>query len=239
MKKKFKEISTPPDRDPVEFAVVGSRSVNQLAADKINATERDIEDGYKPSFKMPRWKFPCRVLCSACLVTHTKEQLRNLRNNALGTIGEIAACGKNEDAFETNETRLCSYCDSQKLCQVTKHEFRVNGLPLNKYRNEPGVKLVNTWTKLKAQRDELNEQIAELDEEIYELQDALIEYAEENDASVICGDEHKATIRYTEKAKFPTKSKDQEDHAKMERLLQESPFWDIVSSLDRHALISI
>lgn len=171
--------------------------------------------------------------------TRTKEQLRNLRNDALSTIGEISVCGKDEDAFETNETGLCPYCDFQELCPVTKHEFRVNGLPLNKYRNEPGVKLVNTWSQLKEQRDELNIQIAEVDEEIYELQDALIEYAEKEDAEIVCGDEHEATIRYSEKIKFPTKSKDLEDHTKMERVLQESPFWDTVSSLDRHALTAL
>ena len=171
--------------------------------------------------------------------TRTKEQLRNLRNDALSTIAEISAGGKDEEAFETNESGLCPYCDFQEICPVTKHEFRVNGLPLNKHKSEPGVKLVNTWSKLKVQRDELNDQIAELDDEINDIQDALIEYAEREDVEIISGNEHEATVRYSEKTKFPTKSKDLEDYTKMERQLQESPFWDMVSGLDRHTLTTL
>ncbi len=171
--------------------------------------------------------------------TRTKQQLRDLRNDALSTISDIAVCGKDEDTFETNETGLCSYCDYQESCPITKHEFRVNGLPINKYKNEPGVKLVNAWTELKEQRSELEAQVAELDEEIANIQDALIDYAEKEDAEIVCGDEHEATIRYIEKIKFPTKSKNLEEHTKMERQLQETPFWDMVSGLDRHALTTL
>lgn len=171
--------------------------------------------------------------------TRTKQQLRDLRNDALSTISDITASGKDEEGFETNESGLCPYCDFQEICPVTKHEFRVNGLPLNKYRNDPGVKLVNTWSKLKAQRDSLNDQIAELDSEIAEIQDALIEYAEREDIEIISGDEYEATVRYSEKTRFPTKSNDIEDYTNMERRLQESPYWDMVSGLDRYALATL
>lgn len=98
---------------------------------------------------------------------------------------------------------------------------------------------MNAWTELKEQRKELSDQIADIDQEIDEIQDALIEYGEKNDTAVICGDEYEATIRYSENSKFPTKSTDLENHAKLEQLLKNSPFWELVCRMDRNALNSL
>ena len=164
--------------------------------------------------------------------TRTPEQLEELRHDALTTIGDALGRGKDEDAFEPIETSLCNYCDYQSICPVKKHEVTVNGLPANRYRNEPGVKLVNRWAELKAAKAELAEQVAELDAEIAEIQEALIEYADAEDVSVVVGDEYEATVRHDTKTMFPRKGSEPEEYAELEQRLVESPFWDQVSSMD-------
>ena len=164
--------------------------------------------------------------------TRTPEQLEELRHDALTTIGDALGRGKDEDAFEPIETPLCNYCDYQSICPVKKHEVTVNGLPANRYRNEPGVKLVNRWAELKAAKAELAEQEAAIDVEIGEIQEALVEYADAENVSVVVGDEYEATIKHDEKTMFPRKGYEPEEHAELERRLVESPFWDRVSSMD-------
>ncbi|PCI11659.1 hypothetical protein COB72_00475 [bacterium] len=172
--------------------------------------------------------------------TRTAQQLADLRNNALGTIADIDLSGKEEGAFETNETGLCRFCDYQSVCPIMKHEVRVNGLPINAYKNEPGIKLVNALAELKAKKDELKGvftlQTNEIDDEIEQIQEALLEYATGEGMSVVQGDELEVTIRTSEKAVFPRKTSQLEQYTKFENLLQESPFWDMVSSLDASAL---
>jgi putative RecB family exonuclease len=168
--------------------------------------------------------------------TRTSLQLKQLRRDALETIRDAEGRGKDEDAFETHETGLCDYCAFQSICPVKKHGITVEDLPLNRYRKEPGVKLVNRWTELKAAKADLTEQVGEIDDEIGELQEALIEYAESEGVSVIVGDEHESTIRHAEKVMFPRKTMELEDHAKLEQKLLESPFWEMVSSMDASLL---
>lgn len=164
--------------------------------------------------------------------TRTADQLEELRNDALTTIHEALDRGKAESNFEPFESGLCRFCDYQSICPVRKHGITVNGLPANRYRNEPGVVLVNRWAELKAAKAELNEQLAEIDEEIAEIQEALIEYADAEDVSIVVGDAYEATVKYDEKTMFPRKGQEPEDYTELEQRLVESPFWDQVSSMD-------
>ena len=171
--------------------------------------------------------------------TRTAEQLDELRNDALATIGDALGRGKDESNFKPNESPLCRFCDYQSICPVKKHEITVHGLPANRYRNEPGVVLVNRWAELKAQKDELNGQIAEIDEEIDEIQEALIEYAEAENVSVVVGDEFEATVKQDERTMFPRKGSEPEEHDALEGILAKSPFWNQVSSMDAARLRSL
>lgn len=171
--------------------------------------------------------------------TRMSEELEDLRQAAIATIHDALARGKHADAFEPKETPLCDYCDFQSICPVKKHEVTVSGLPAKRYRNEPGVKLVNRWSSLKQAKAELVEQVGQIDEEIGEVQEALIEYADAQCVSVVVGDEHEATIKRDEKTMFPRKGSEPEQHAELERRLIESSFWDQVSSVDATRLKSL
>jgi putative RecB family exonuclease len=171
--------------------------------------------------------------------TRTPVQLNQLREDALETILEAQGREKNEEAYETHETGLCDYCGFQSICPVKKHVMSVEDLPTNRYRSEPGVKLVNRWTELKEKKADLSAQVAEIDEEIAEIQDALVEYAEREGVSVVVGDDHESTIRRSDRIMFPRKTSEHEDYTQLEQRLAESPFWDMVSSMDISQLRSL
>lgn len=82
-------------------------------------------------------------------------QLEELKQHTLETISDIESRSPSDDAFPTQESGLCNYCEYQATCPVRKHLIQIEPLPPNKFLKQPGVKLVNLWTKLKAQQDEL------------------------------------------------------------------------------------
>ena len=166
----------------------------------------------------------------------TPGQLEELRHEALTTVQDAIGRGKDEGRFETVESGLCRYCDFQSICPVTKHKFKVQELPPNRFLNEPGVKLVNRWAELKGAKAELNSQVDEIDEEIGEIQEALAEYAEREDVSVVAGEDFEAAVRRGDKVVFPRKTTEPEAHAELEGQLAQSPFWSLVSGMDASQL---
>jgi len=162
----------------------------------------------------------------------TGEQLDQVKAAALDTVRDALGRGDAEDAFEPVESGLCNFCDFQSICPVKRHEFRVNGLPVNEYAGEPGVKLVNRWAELRAEKAALAAKIHAIDEEVEDVQAALGDYADREDCSVVVGDAFEATVRNVEKVVFPRKSVEPDEHAELLRRLSDSPHWKDVSGLD-------
>ena len=168
----------------------------------------------------------------------TREQLETLRREALATIREAESRPKREDAFPTNESRLCDWCAYQSVCPVRKHLVAVAALPEKRFAKESGVQLVDRWTVLDAKRAELKAEIEALESEIEEVKQALAAYAEKHDLEVVAGAEREATVKHGEAVIFPRKSVDGESESAdaLEAQLRASTWWAQTSSLDRHAL---
>ena len=168
--------------------------------------------------------------------TRTPVQLNELRRETVDLIEQIEGREKAETAFPTHESPLCNYCDYQHVCPVRKHLFEVRALPPSRFAKESGVKLVDHWADLQAQRQKLIDKQRELEAEIAEIQEALIKLAEKKGLSTVVGSEKEATVTVAETVSFPTKTHDPKTYEAFESKLRKSKWWVDVSALDRHAL---
>jgi putative RecB family exonuclease len=168
--------------------------------------------------------------------TRTPAQLEDLRRETVDLIERIEGCAPVEKAFPTKESALCNYCDFQHVCPVRKHLHEVQSLPRNRFAKESGVKLVDHWTELQAQRQKLIEKQRVIEAEIAELQEALLALAEKKGLSTVVGSEKEVAVTTSESVEFPTKTAQPEEAAALEAKLRASKWWPEVSSLDRFAL---
>ena len=168
--------------------------------------------------------------------TRTSVQLEELRRETVDLIENIEGRDPAEKAFPTNETALCNYCEYQQVCPVRKHLFEVKGLPPNRFAKESGVKLVDQWTELQAQRQKLIENQRALEADIALVQEALIALSEKKGVSTIVGAEKEVAVTITEAVLFPTKGSEPEEYAAFEEKLRKSKYWPVVSAMDRSAL---
>ncbi|MBI5711602.1 MAG: PD-(D/E)XK nuclease family protein [Candidatus Eisenbacteria bacterium] len=168
--------------------------------------------------------------------TRTPGQLEQVRAGTLATIADIESRGKSEAGFPPRESGLCDYCEFQALCPVRRHLVRVRALPPNEYLGEPGVRLVDRWDELRQELDALAGRGAELKEQVAKAKEALAAYAGENGAAAVTGTEREATVREIEAVLFPRKTVETEEADALEERLRRSPWWDLVSALDRRRL---
>ena len=168
--------------------------------------------------------------------TRTPAQLEELRRETVDLIEKIEGREQTEKAFPTHESVLCNYCDYQHVCPVRKYLCEVRALPPNRFVKESGVKLVDHWADLQAQRQVLIDKQRELEAEIAEIQEALIKLADKKGLSTVGGGEKEVAVMATETVSFPTKAHDSQSYDEFEAKLRKSKWWGEVSALDRHAL---
>jgi putative RecB family exonuclease len=125
--------------------------------------------------------------------------------------------------FPPQESGRCEWCEYPDLCPLRKHSYQLETLPVNEYRQEPGVVLVNKYAELK-------EKASEIDLEITKVKEAIFDYAREQQVEVIKGSDRKVRVRFDEKLKFP--GKNDAGRQELDSTLIEAGKWPEVSQLD-------
>jgi putative RecB family exonuclease len=161
--------------------------------------------------------------------TRTKEELEILKENIIALINEI----ENTEEFLPKESALCNWCAYADLCPKQKHSYSVNKLSVNKYLDDDGVKLVNTYAQLDFQKKEYNEKIKEIENELDEIKEAVIKYAEDEGLEIIIGSDHQLKISEKQKVSFPAKNS--EGRKTLEEILRKLNKLEEVSTLDFYA----
>lgn len=161
--------------------------------------------------------------------TRTKEELETLKENIIALIDEI----ENTEEFLPKESVLCNWCAYPDLCPKQKHSYRVNKLSVNKYLDDDGVKLVNTYVQLDFQKKEYNEKIKEIENELDEIKEAVIKYAASEGLEVIVGSNKQLKISEKQKVSFPAKNS--EGRKTLEEILRKLNKLEEVSTLDFYA----
>ncbi len=112
-----------------------------------------------------------------------------------------------------------------------KHEVQLEEKSENEYLNDPGLKLVDEYVKIK---EEYYEHRLEAEEKLEKLKNALIAFCEKKGVTVIFGSENKITVKEHEYPKFPGKNTKKREE--LIKALKSIGKLEEVSDLDIHAL---
>ena len=160
----------------------------------------------------------------------TPEALAELRREIAGLIDRIEA----EREFAPRESTLCDWCPYWDLCPVKKHLVKVGALPKDRWKDEPGVAIVDAYAERWRKKRALDTEVKAIEAEIEELRAAAIAFAEKEGIQVIGGTD--ARLRVTGKERVVSPAKGTEERDALERELREAGVWDEVSALDPSAL---
>lgn len=156
----------------------------------------------------------------------TVEQLESLREQTLKAVKKAV----NATEFPANESNLCNWCGYMSMCPHWAHLFKVETLPAKEFKEEDGVKLVDTLTELSIKKKEL-------DAKIEAVKNDLIAYSKNVGVEVVFGSNKKATISISKDISFPAKNS--KERADLIELLKKEGLWGEVEDLDVYALRKI
>ncbi|MDH7511882.1 MAG: PD-(D/E)XK nuclease family protein [Clostridiales bacterium] len=157
----------------------------------------------------------------------TPDQLEGLREEILVRIKEIEAARE----FPPVVSHLCDWCLYKSVCPMWRHGVELEAMPENEYLNDPGVKLVDEYAKLKSKYDDFR---SESEEKLEKIKQALIAFCEREGVSVVFGSENKVTVKEQESLRFPAKNTD--ERKKLVDILKQVGKWEDVAELDVFAL---
>jgi RecB family exonuclease len=162
--------------------------------------------------------------------TRTPEALEALKKE----IGELIDRIEAATEYEPHESPLCDWCPYWDLCPVKKHLVKVEALPKDKWKDEPGVVIVDAYAERWRKKKELEAEIKGVEGELDKIRDAAIAFAEKESVQVIAGTE--ARLRVTGKERVVSPAKGSAERAALEQELRAAGIWDEVAALDPFAL---
>lgn len=160
----------------------------------------------------------------------TKDQLEDLRKGILTKIRGIEKATE----FPANVSWLCDWCVYKSICPMWKHGEELEEKPENEYLNDPGLKLVDEYVKIKG---ELEEHRKEAEEKLEKLKEALISFCRREGVAVVFGSDNKISVKEYESIKLP--GKNTEERKALIEVLKSMNRFDNVSDLDTYALVNI
>ena len=164
--------------------------------------------------------------------TRTKEQLMGIQSIAVNKIKAIEAC----EEFPPHKSILCDWCDFQQICPLWKHPKKMEKLDENKYRKDPGVKLVTSYSELEEEKKQLKAKIAEIEQEQAKIAEAAVEFAEKEDSWIIDGPDKQLVVTVKEELGAPSRKEDTEKWEGLRNILIESDKYVDVSTVNSSML---
>ncbi|MGV8168739.1 MAG: RecB family exonuclease [Candidatus Nanoarchaeia archaeon] len=125
----------------------------------------------------------------------TTEQLTALREDILALIQKINA----EKEFKATQSALCDYCEFKPICPLWKHLYQLEKKPLEEFKADEGLNLVNEYAELKEKEREIQEKIEQNAEKIRKFSDFF-------GAKKVYGSSHVITVWSKDSVKFPGKN---------------------------------
>jgi putative RecB family exonuclease len=160
----------------------------------------------------------------------TPEALEALKIEIMALIDRVEATTE----FEPCESSLCGWCPYWDLCPVKKHLLKVEELPADEWKDEPGVKIVDAYAERWRRRRALEEEQRAVDGELEKVRAAAIAFAEREGVQVIAGTGRR--LRVTGKERVLSPAKGSEDRDALESELKALGVWEEISTLDPFAL---
>lgn len=164
--------------------------------------------------------------------SRSKKQLMEIQEAVIDKIKTIEYC----EEFPPFKSALCDWCDFQEICPLWKHPKKVDKLEENKYKKDPGVKLVSVYSALEDEKKKLKEKISEIEQEQEKIADAAIEFAEREDIQVIDGPDKQLLVSIKEELGAPTRKDNQEKWKGLREFLIENDKYTEVSTVNNSML---
>jgi putative RecB family exonuclease len=164
--------------------------------------------------------------------SRTKEQLMEVQVAEIEKIKAIEACKE----FPPYKSALCDWCDFQEICPLWKHPKKMEKLDENKYKKDPGVKLVASYSELDEEKKQLKAKIAEIEQEQAKIAEAAIEFAENEDSWVIDGPDNQLVVTVKEELGTPSRKDDMEKWEGLRNILIKSDKYVDVSTVNSSML---
>jgi putative RecB family exonuclease len=158
--------------------------------------------------------------------TRTPESLDRLRAGLGALIDRIEA----ETEFPLHESALCSWCAYPDLCPARKNLVKLEGLPKDRWKDEPGVAIADAYAEKWRKKRELDTQVEAIEEELGALKEAAVAFAEKEGLQAIAG--FGATLRVKGREHLVTPKKGTAERDALESELRAAGVWDKLSTLD-------
>jgi len=172
-------------------------------------------------------------------VVKDQNSLEILKQEVIADIHAVEAAVEKDD-FPCQTSNLCDWCEYKSICPAWKHPEAVEKLEPNEYLQDDGVKLVNKYAELSAQKSENNREAREKNEivdiELAKLQEAVIAFADKNGITVIQGGSHRMEILPVTEVTIPTRSSDLKKYEQVVEIVKQLNAWQEYSTLDAGAL---
>lgn len=152
----------------------------------------------------------------------TKEHIEKLKEETIKLIDKAEAAIKADD-FSPKESALCDWCQFYDMCPTKRHIAETEKMPPEKFSQDDGVKLANSYA-------ELNSRLEALNLEMEQLKGRIFEYAKQQKLEVIRGNDLKLRVKEYRNLKFPAKGEPERDEIEM--LLRENGKWEEVCELN-------
>lgn len=158
--------------------------------------------------------------------TRTSEDLEVLKRETLELINEI----ESQTDFAPTESALCNWCEYIDICPAHRHLFEVEKLPPEEFKQDDGVKLVDSYAQLKEKKREVERELDEIEERIINL-------AREKNLTKLVGSDQQLKISFTEDYHFPPVTDPQ--WQVLERIIREAGKWEEITTISHPKLKSI
>lgn len=162
----------------------------------------------------------------------TGDELTEVQGAVVARIKEIEDCTD----YPPEKSELCNWCDFQEICPLWKHPIMVEKLDENKYKNDPGVKLVIKYSELEEEKKGLRKRISDLDQEQEKIAEAAIELAEREKISVIDGPDKQLVVTVRDELYAPSRAENSEKWEGLRKFLVDSDRFVEVSTVNNSML---
>ncbi len=160
----------------------------------------------------------------------TNEELEELRQAILKEIKGIEAA----EEFPASVSELCNWCRYKSICPEWRHEAELEEKEENEYLNDPGLKLVDEYVRLK---EELKKHQKEAGDKLNKIEEALLEFCKREHVFTVFGSEKKVSVSEYRDMAFPDKNTKERKELVAE--LKKMGKWDEVSAIDVYSLKNI
>ncbi|OYT42841.1 MAG: hypothetical protein B6U88_02745 [Candidatus Aenigmarchaeota archaeon ex4484_56] len=161
------------------------------------------------------------------VIEKKKDELEKIKKETLALIKKIESIKE----FKPKKSKLCDWCEFKEFCPEWKHIVKTEKLEVNKFLNEPGVKLANKYIELKTKKEEFLEKI---DEELKQVKEAIIRFCNKEGITTLNGSGYELRVWNKEVIKFPNKQENGREE--VEKIIKDNNLWMEFSELNSFKL---